>query len=87
MTPQSGSVQKPLEDTPDDHAAQRHPEDSPSPPGDRACRYISLKHICCHPVMRFSAPVPLGRRAVGWLAHEIDAFLEAQIAKREGRAS
>ena len=33
----------------------------------------------------FPAPIPLGRRTVGWLAHEIDAFLEAQIAKREGR--
>jgi prophage regulatory protein len=31
----------------------------------------------------FPRPVPLGDRAVGWLEHEVDAWIEAQRAKRD----
>lgn len=32
----------------------------------------------------FPKPLKLGPRAVGWLAHEIDAWLIAQLANRKG---
>jgi prophage regulatory protein len=31
----------------------------------------------------FPKPVTLGPRAVGWLEHEVDAWLEVQAAKRK----
>lgn len=31
----------------------------------------------------FPAPIPLGKRAVGWLEDEIDLWLEARIAERD----
>jgi prophage regulatory protein len=31
----------------------------------------------------FPAPIPLGRRAVGWLEDEINDWLEARIAERD----
>ena len=33
----------------------------------------------------FPRPVPIGSRAVGWVAQEVDQWIEAQIAKRESR--
>jgi prophage regulatory protein len=33
----------------------------------------------------FPAPIPLGERAVGWLEHEIDAWLDGQTAIRDHR--
>jgi len=30
----------------------------------------------------FPAPVPLGARSVGWLEHEVDAWLADRIAER-----
>lgn len=35
----------------------------------------------------FPKPIPLGERAVGWLAHEVDAWLDAQAAKRNASAN
>jgi prophage regulatory protein len=36
---------------------------------------------------RFVAPIRIGPRAVGWLEHEVDAWLAARVAaSREGRA-
>lgn len=35
---------------------------------------------------RFVAPISIGPRAVGWLEHEIDAWLEARIAASCGGA-
>lgn len=32
---------------------------------------------------RFPKPVQLGPQAVGWLEHEIDAWLEARAAERD----
>lgn len=32
---------------------------------------------------RFPKPVPLGRRAVGWFADEVDAWLEAVAGRRD----
>lgn len=32
----------------------------------------------------FPRPIPIGGRAVGWLASEIESWLLAQAAKREG---
>ena len=32
---------------------------------------------------RFPKPVPLGRRAVGWLEHEVDAWLEGRVGRRD----
>lgn len=34
----------------------------------------------------FPQPVPLGPRAVGWLEHEVDRWLEAQANKRKAAA-
>jgi len=31
----------------------------------------------------FPRPISLGPRAVGWIEEEIDAWIEAQIAKRD----
>lgn len=31
----------------------------------------------------FPAPVTLGAKAVGWLEHEIDAWVESRIAERD----
>jgi prophage regulatory protein len=39
---------------------------------------------------RFPKPVPLGRRAVGWLEHEIDQWIDERIRARDdklGRAA
>lgn len=33
---------------------------------------------------RFPAPIWLGRNSVGWLAHEIDDWLAARVAERDG---
>jgi prophage regulatory protein len=35
---------------------------------------------------RFVAPINIGPRAVGWLAHEIDAWIAARIAESRGGA-
>jgi prophage regulatory protein len=35
----------------------------------------------------FPRQVPLGPKAVGWLEHEIDAWIEAIAAKRDGGAN
>jgi prophage regulatory protein len=35
----------------------------------------------------FPRPVPLGDRAVGWLEHEVGAWIEAQRAKRDATAA
>src|SRR5262249_27040640 len=35
----------------------------------------------------FPKPVPLGKRAVGWLEHEIDAWLDARIAERDAESA
>jgi prophage regulatory protein len=35
---------------------------------------------------RFPAPVRLGSRAVGWLADEVDQWLEARVAARDEAA-
>lgn len=35
---------------------------------------------------RFVAPISIGRRAVGWLAHEIDEWIAARIAQSRGGA-
>jgi prophage regulatory protein len=32
---------------------------------------------------RFPRPIPLGRRAVGWLAGEVDDWLKARVAERD----
>ena len=32
----------------------------------------------------FPKPIPIGEKAVGWLEHEIDAWLSAQIKKSRG---
>lgn len=32
----------------------------------------------------FPRPVRLGKRAVGWLEHEIDEWIAARVAQREG---
>jgi prophage regulatory protein len=34
---------------------------------------------------RFPQPVPLGRRAVGWLEHEVDEWIEERIRARDNR--
>lgn len=31
----------------------------------------------------FPKPIPLGPRAVGWLEHEVDNWLEVQAARRQ----
>ncbi len=33
----------------------------------------------------FPAPVPLGKRSVGWVASEVDAWIAARIAAREAQ--
>ena len=33
---------------------------------------------------KFPAAIPLGRRAVGWFEHEIDAWLQQQAERRNG---
>ena len=35
----------------------------------------------------FPPPVNLGKRAVGWLASEIDAWLSAQVERSRGNAA
>jgi prophage regulatory protein len=35
---------------------------------------------------RFIAPINIGPRAVGWLAHEIDEWIAARIAESRGGA-
>jgi prophage regulatory protein len=35
----------------------------------------------------FPKPVSVGAKAVGWLEHEVDAWINKQIARREGRAA
>jgi prophage regulatory protein len=30
---------------------------------------------------RFVAPISIGRRSVGWLAHEVDAWIAARVAE------
>jgi len=32
---------------------------------------------------RFPKAVPLGRRAVGWLEHEVEAWLESRAGRRD----
>ena len=34
----------------------------------------------------FPAPIPLGERSVGWLEHEVDAWLADRIAQGRNRA-
>lgn len=34
----------------------------------------------------FPAPIPLGERSVGWLEHEVDAWLADRIAQARNRA-
>ena len=34
----------------------------------------------------FPAPVRLGARSVGWLAHEVERWLEARVAAREAKS-
>lgn len=34
----------------------------------------------------FPSPIPLGARAVGWLASDIDAWIERQVATRSEQA-
>ncbi len=33
---------------------------------------------------RFVAPISIGRRAVGWLEHEIDAWIMARVVESRG---
>ena len=35
----------------------------------------------------FPRRVPIGPRAIGWLAHEVDAWIVARIASSRGRSS
>jgi prophage regulatory protein len=47
---------------------------------------IGFKHSTIYKWMNeegFPRPIPLGQKAVGWLEHEVDAWLEAQAAKRK----
>ncbi|HXX82881.1 MAG TPA: AlpA family phage regulatory protein [Casimicrobiaceae bacterium] len=37
-------------------------------------------------VGRFVPPINIGRRSVGWLAHEIDEWIAARIAESRGDA-
>lgn len=37
-------------------------------------------------VGRFVPPVSIGRRSVGWLAHEIDEWIAARIAESRGES-
>lgn len=34
----------------------------------------------------FPAPIPLGARSVGWLEHEVDAWLADRVAQARNRA-
>ena len=34
--------------------------------------------------LNFPKPIPLGENSVGYIEEEVDAFLEAQAAKRDG---
>ena len=34
--------------------------------------------------LNFPKPIPLGENSVGYIEEEVDAFLEAQTAKRDG---
>jgi prophage regulatory protein len=36
---------------------------------------------------RFPKPIPLGRRAVGWLVEEVEAWIEARAAERHVEAA
>lgn len=47
---------------------------------------IGFKHSTIYKWMNeegFPRPIPLGPKAVGWLEHEVDCWLEAQAAKRK----
>jgi prophage regulatory protein len=35
----------------------------------------------------FPRPIKIGTRAVGWLEHEIDEYIEAKIAERDSAAT
>ena len=34
--------------------------------------------------LNFPTPIPLGENSIGYVEEEVDAFLEAQTAKRDG---
>lgn len=47
---------------------------------------LGVSSTTLHRLMRagtFPRPVPLGARAVGWLAHEVDAWLDARVRARD----
>jgi prophage regulatory protein len=47
---------------------------------------VGLKHATIYQMMaelRFPLPIPLGRRAVGWLSDEIDRWLEERVRERD----
>ena len=49
-------------------------------------KLVGLKHATIYVLMSqglFPTPVPLSRRAVGWVEDEIDDWLEARIAERD----
>jgi len=35
----------------------------------------------------FPKPVPIGPQAVGWISHEVSAWIEARIAERNSKSS
>jgi len=45
----------------------------------RSSIYALVKQQC------FPRPIPLSARAVGWVASEIEAWLQSRAAKREAR--
>ena len=47
---------------------------------------VGKKHAALYADMArgtFPKPIPLGKKAVGWLEHEVDAWLQARITERD----
>ena len=70
---------------------QRKPEAVSAPPARRILRRAEvtmrtgLSNTSIFRLIQrgeFPAAVPLGRRAVGWLEHEVNAWLDVQAARR-----